>query len=69
MIATEAPVPADGWVVTEVSYVDPAREFCAFCGRPLTRRFWRAFLEGTERRYCEPLHAEMDGVPPVNRPG
>ena len=46
------------WVEPEVNYVDPARRFCAYCGRPIARRFWAASgSEGEVETFCTPDHA------------
>jgi hypothetical protein len=47
------------WVEPAVSYVDPVRRFCAYCGRPIARRFWRA----REAAYCDPGHAARATYP------
>jgi len=60
MTVAERTPPDGGWVVDEVSYVDPVRAFCDLCGRPLTRRYWRVERAGRVLRYCEPAHAGMD---------
>jgi hypothetical protein len=52
--------PGGEWVVPAVSYVDPVRRSCAFCGRPIARRYWRELREGAERIYCDPAHARLD---------
>jgi hypothetical protein len=45
------------WITPPVSYVDPSRRFCAFCGRPIARRYWQV-KEGVERlTFCDPAHA------------
>jgi hypothetical protein len=45
------------WVVPPVNYVDPGRRFCAYCGRPIARRYWQAEVTGREEVFCEPDHA------------
>ena len=45
------------WVVPEVSYIDPARRFCDYCGRPIARKFWQVTSDDEERAYCDPAHA------------
>ena len=56
---------SDGeWVVPAVSYVDPVRRSCDFCGRPIARRYWRVRQEGEERIYCDPGHARLDTTYP-----
>jgi hypothetical protein len=58
MRETEQSEAAPGaWVVPPVSYVDPTRRFCAYCGRPLARRFWERRIGGEARAYCGPDHA------------
>jgi hypothetical protein len=46
-----------GWVVPAVSYVDPSRRFCAYCGRPIARRYWERRGGGETLAYCGPEHA------------
>ena len=43
------------WVEPEVNYVDPERRFCAYCGRPIARRYWTSG-EG-DVAFCSPEHA------------
>lgn len=47
------------WVTPPVSYVEPQRRFCALCGRPIARRYWRAAPTGTPLPFCDPAHAEL----------
>ena len=56
--APETDPNSDGeWIVPPVSYVDPNRRFCALCGRPIARRYWRARIGEREEVFCEPRHA------------
>ena len=48
------------WVVPEVSYVDPQRRFCRYCGRPIARGFWRVSSGGETWSYCDARHADLD---------
>ena len=48
------------WVLADVGYVDPARVFCHFCGRPLSRKYWQVTDEGETRIYCEERHAKLE---------
>ena len=50
---------AGEWITPPVSYVDPARRFCEFCGRPIARRFWQAKMEGGAGIFCDPAHAAL----------
>jgi hypothetical protein len=50
---------AGEWITPQVSYVDPARRFCEFCGRPIARRFWQAKTEGGAGIFCNPAHAAL----------
>ena len=50
---------AGDWIMPPVSYVDPARRFCEFCGRPIARKFWRAEREGGAGIFCDPGHAAL----------
>ena len=50
---------AGEWITPPVSYVDPARRFCQFCGRPIARRFWQAKAEGEAGIFCDPAHAAL----------
>jgi hypothetical protein len=47
------------WVRTDVSYVNPTRDACAFCGRPLARTIWRETVDGKPLQFCEPAHAGL----------
>jgi hypothetical protein len=47
------------WVTPPVSYVDPTRCFCAFCGRPIARKFWQAETEEGVAIFCDPAHATL----------
>jgi hypothetical protein len=47
------------WIVPAVSYVAPDRRFCAFCGRPIARRFWQRAIEDRKRIFCDPTHADL----------
>jgi hypothetical protein len=52
------------WIMPPVSYVDPSRRFCAFCGRPIARKYWQV-KEGTERLiFCDPAHAALRATYP-----
>ena len=47
------------WVEPAVNYVDPERRFCAFCGRPIARRYWeQPAADGGTATYCSPEHAD-----------
>ena len=50
---------AGGWVMPPVSYVDPARRFCEFCGRPIARRFWQVEMERGAAIFCDAAHAAL----------
>jgi hypothetical protein len=55
------------WVEPEVNYVHPERRFCAYCGRPIARRYWEAQdAEGETTPYCSPEHAERKATYLVN---
>jgi hypothetical protein len=56
----------DGWVTPEVSYVDPARRFCQFCGRPIARRFWKVETRGDVAIFCDPAHADLYATYPMS---
>jgi hypothetical protein len=47
------------WTTPAVSYVEPLRIHCAFCGRPLARRHWRAEPAGETLPFCDPAHEEL----------
>lgn len=57
------------WVTPDVNYVDPDRRFCAFCGRPIARRFWLVEQKGQNAAvYCSPEHAmEVTAYPEMVR--
>lgn len=53
------------WVEPEVNYVDPERRFCAYCGRPIARRYWEDEMgSGELAAYCSPEHAERKATYP-----
>jgi hypothetical protein len=54
------------WVMPPVSYVDPTRRFCEFCGRPIARKFWRAKTERGVGIFCHPAHAALYATYPVS---
>jgi hypothetical protein len=54
------PSPVEGrWVDPPVSYVEPARRFCALCGRPISRRYFQAAPLGEPFNFCQPEHADL----------
>ena len=57
------------WVMPPVSYVDPTRRFCEFCGRPIARKFWRAKTERGVGIFCDPAHAALHMTYPVSAIG
>ncbi len=57
---SESTNPQSGeWVTPDVSYVEPLRIYCAFCGRPIARRHWRAAPAGEDLPFCDPSHADL----------
>lgn len=52
-----------GWVTPDVSYIDPSRRFCAYCGRPIARRYW-ARPDDAEEAYCDADHAARHATYP-----
>ncbi len=52
------------WIEPEVNYVDPVRRFCAFCGRPIARRFWETKGKSGATAYCSPEHAQRNATYP-----
>ena len=66
----EAPRPeaagdAGQWITPDVSYVNPNRRFCAFCGRPIARRYWQATGDRESEIFCEPAHAALHTTYPI----
>lgn len=56
----ESLTPRTGeWVTLPVSYIEPHRIFCALCGRPIARRYWRDDPAGELRPFCGPPHADL----------
>jgi hypothetical protein len=47
------------WVIPPVSYVEPDRRSCAFCGRPIARQYWQSAPDGTIRSFCDPSHSDL----------
>jgi len=65
--STSRAIPSTGgWVTPAVSYVDPARRFCQFCGRPIARRFWQAETSGGVEIFCDPAHAALYTTYPMS---
>jgi hypothetical protein len=54
------------WVMPPVSYIDPTRRFCEFCGRPIARKFWRATIEQGVAIFCDPAHAALHATYPTS---
>jgi hypothetical protein len=50
---------AGEWITPAVSYVEPGRRFCAYCGRPIARRYWRERTPAGDLAFCGPAHAGM----------
>ena len=74
---TSAPDRSGEWIVPEVSYVDPSRRFCAYCGRPIARRYWRERTPAGDLAFCGPEHAAIHAggdagapapIPPAGAP-
>lgn len=57
--STAADSDGGHWIHQEMSYVNPRRESCAMCGRPLARRVWQASPAGEPLLFCEPSHAAL----------
>ncbi len=53
------PSTAGSWITPLVSYVEPLRLSCAFCGRPIARRYWSDSPTGEPLTFCDPSHAEL----------
>lgn len=56
----------DDWIEPAVSYVDPTRRFCEFCGRPIARKYWQAETERGVGIFCDPAHATLYTTYPMN---
>ena len=53
------------WIEPEVNYVAPERRFCAYCGRPIARRYWaQRTTEGATTPFCTPEHAARQATHP-----
>ncbi len=52
------------WVQPEVSYIDPVRRFCAYCGRPIARGYWQPNEGEHGQVYCDPAHATAQATYP-----
>ena len=57
-------IEAGEWVQPDVSYIDPVRRFCAYCGRPIARRYWEQRGGGRGEVYCNPAHAAAQATYP-----
>jgi len=47
------------WITPQVSYIEPLRNACTFCGRPIARRYWRSDKRGPALMFCSPNHADL----------
>ncbi len=57
--AKDPTTPSEGWITPRVSYVNPARIHCRFCGSPIPRRYWFVGEAANSGFFCNPEHAEM----------
>jgi hypothetical protein len=65
----ERAAPNSGrWIEARMSYVDPVRMHCNYCGRPLARHYWQREEDGVQRRYCGPDHAARTTYPKSTAP-
>jgi len=53
------PEKSGSWITPNVSYVEPLRLSCAFCGRPIARRYWSASPTGNRLIFCDPSHEAL----------
>lgn len=47
------------WIVPEISYIEPLRNACSFCGRPIARQYWQSQEFGPDLKFCNPAHAYL----------
>lgn len=47
------------WITPHVSYIEPLRNACAFCGRPIARRYWQTTKHGPQLKFCNAAHAQL----------
>ncbi len=53
-------LPTTGeWIMPPVSYIEPIRIACTFCGRPIARQYWLASPIGEPKPFCDPAHEEL----------
>jgi hypothetical protein len=57
---------AGAWVRPDVSYIDPVRRFCAYCGRPIARGYWQPNEGEDGKVYCDPAHAPAQATYPMS---
>ena len=57
-------IEAGEWVQPDVSYIDPVRRFCAYCGRPIARRYWEQRGGRYGEVYCNTAHAAAQATYP-----
>jgi hypothetical protein len=62
--ASGAATSGGEWIMPAVSYVDPRRRFCQFCGRPIARRFWQTETKRGVGIFCDPAHAALETTYP-----
>jgi hypothetical protein len=46
------------WRSNEISYLEPHRVVCELCGQLVPGRHWIEQVDGVERVFCNPQHAE-----------
>lgn len=59
MSSSTTPDATGEWIVPPVSYVEPLRISCTFCGRPIARQYWRASPAGKPLPFCNPEHEAL----------
>jgi hypothetical protein len=46
------------WRSNEISYLEPHRVVCELCGQLVPGRHWVQQIDGADRVFCNPQHAE-----------
>jgi hypothetical protein len=55
------------WVRPDVSYIDPVRRLCSYCGLSIARRYWRPDEGEDGKVYCDPAHVPAEATYPLSQ--
>jgi hypothetical protein len=46
------------WRESPIGYLEPYHTVCELCGQLVPGRYWLEWVDGSERIFCNPDHAE-----------